>query len=446
MIGVPINSIIIPPTRFRREFDEKKLKELQASIQRIGLLNPITVEQGERLLDGSEEWILRAGERRLRVLQELAKQNIPFKLGDIEYRGGTIPAVNFSELSSLERLEVEVEENTLRTDFTWQERIVALAALHNLRLQHNPKQTITATASEILGRPAVGDQRTVLSDALIIEKHLDDPEVVKAPDAKSALKIIRKKAEIAHRAQLAVNFRPLDNPHTLINQSAETYLPSCPAASFDVILIDPPYGINADNFGSMADTGHSYNDSQETFEAMLKYLPNELARVSKPHAHCYIFCDLRWFAKLELHMVLAGWTTFKTPLIWDKCGTGMLPFPEFGPRRTYESILYAWKGNRRTLVVKNDVIRVPAVKTLLHGAQKPVALYCDLLSRSANPGDRVLDCFGGSGPILVAANNLHLVATYIEQDTAAYNIALQRVAATGFDDGTTMDDGIEISL
>jgi DNA modification methylase len=141
-------------------------------------------------------------------------------------------------------------------------------------------------------------------------------------------------------------------------------------------------------------------------------------------------------------MVLANWTVFPTPLIWDKAN-GMLPFPEHGPRRTYEAILYAWRGDRKTLCIKSDVIRVSPVHDLKVGAQKPVALYLDLLSRSARPGDSVLDCFGGSGPILVAANRMRLAATYIERNEDAYNIALSRSTVMEIDDGGVEQDGLE---
>ena len=75
-----------------------------------------------------------------------------------------------------------------------------------------------------------------------------------------------------------------------------------------------------------------------------------------------------------------------------------------------------------------------------------MALYCDLLSRSVNPGDRVLDCFGGSGPILVAANRMRLVATYIEEKEVPYNIAVARSTVKDIDDGAEEDDGISITV
>ena len=439
MIEVKQDNIVVPENRFRREFDEKKQEELKASILRIGLLHPITLEAKD------DNWLLRAGERRLRVLQSILKEGGTFRCGTKTYTE-SLPAINYNELTELERLEIEVEENVVRADFDWKERTTALADLHKLRKSQNPEQTITATATEVLGRPAKGDQRMVISDSLIISRYLHDPDVAKAKSAVDALKIIKKKTETAHRAKLAISFDAAKNPHKIIKDDARTALAAITTASFDVVVTDPPYGIGAEGFGTMSGEGHDYDDSKKTFEEMLYWLPDELYRVAKERAHCYIFCDIRNFERLHTLMVLAGWNAFNTPIIWDKCGIGMLPHPDYGPRRTHEYIFYAWKGDRKTLVVKSDVLRIPAVKKLSHGAQKPVALYCDLLSRSANAGDTVLDCFGGSGPILVAANNTRTIATYIEKNEDAYNIAIQRATTTGFDDGSEEDDGIEISL
>jgi DNA modification methylase len=54
-------------------------------------------------------------------------------------------------------------------------------------------------------------------------------------------------------------------------------------------------------------------------------------------------------------------------------------------------------------------------------------LYYDLLRRSVSPGDRVLDPFAGSGPILPAAQELKCRATALEIDPAAFGIGVKRL-------------------
>jgi DNA modification methylase len=62
-----------------------------------------------------------------------------------------------------------------------------------------------------------------------------------------------------------------------------------------------------------------------------------------------------------------------------------------------------------------------------HHAQKPIALFVDLLDRSARAGDMVFDPFGGTGTLLAAAHAVKCKATVIEKDEAAYGIAARRL-------------------
>lgn len=425
--------VVIPENRFRREFDEKKLAELKESILRNGLLHPIVVERQ------GEQFVLRAGERRLRAMLAILADNKEIRHGDAT--GFAIPVTDFAELNERERLEIEVEENTIRSDFTWQERTIALQKLHDLRKLQNPAQSITATASEVLGKPAEGGQVTSVSDKLLLAKNMHIPEVANAKTEKEAMKNLRKIAEAGHNAKLAKAALSITTPHTLIKGDSKDVLPKLQSGSFDVIITDPPYGVDAHQFGDMASTGHDYKDSEKNLEGILSWFCDESFRVAKERAHAYVFCDVRRFDRLAVLMLLAGWQVFPTPLIWSKTN-GMLPLPDHGPRRTYECVLYAWKGDRKTLVVKGDVIEVPSVRSLKHGAQKPVALYLDLLSRSARPGDSVLDCFGGTGPVLVAANMMRLTATYVEMAEDSFNIAQLRKDVKEIDDGAEQDDGL----
>lgn len=442
MIWVKADDITIPEGRFREEFDERKMNELYDSIKRVGLINPLTLERQ------GDTWLLRAGERRLRILRKLHAEKIPIRCGtDVSKDGGLVPAVEWSTLTDMQRLEIEIEENLNRADFTFQERSRALARLHEFRKSQNPAHTIQATATEVnRGNTAKGDQISTVSNAIIISKHLNDPDVARAKDEKEALKIIKRKADAIHRAQLATKFDLSKTSHRLIRGNSAQILPTLPDNSFDVILTDPPYGVDADSFGDQSGTGHDYEDSQKHLEEILSWFCDESYRIAKERAHCYLFCDIRRFERIHTLMVLACWKVFPTPLIWYK-GNGMVPLPKHGPKRTYECILYAYKGNRETLVLKNDcIIRIPAVKNIKHGAQKPVALYTDLLSRSANPGDSIIDCFGGTGTILVAANRTKTVATYVEENEDAFNIATSRANIHEIDDGAPEDDGLTIEL
>lgn len=76
IITVPIYNIISGPNQPREFFDEEEIKQMAKSVEKIGLLNPITV----RKFDGKYQII--AGLRRWKVMQELGKKEIQVKVVD----------------------------------------------------------------------------------------------------------------------------------------------------------------------------------------------------------------------------------------------------------------------------------------------------------------------------------------------------------------------------
>ena len=90
-------------------------------------------------------------------------------------------------------------------------------------------------------------------------------------------------------------------------------------------------------------------------------------------------------------------------------------------------ILYAIKGKKKTLGIFPDVVTTFADSNTTHGAQKPVALYSDLLKRSVRPGDKVLDSFAGSGTIFPAAHAAKVMAVGLEQNQQYFGICLTRL-------------------
>lgn len=456
-----LSSIIIPANRQRREFNPQKLEELKASIElsaakNTQLLHPPVLRRGE-----DDSLILVAGETRLKAITDI------FALGgSFRYSGriftaeeGLIPFTDLGELSVLEAKEAELDENIRRMDLTWQEHAAAVKELHELRSaqrsEHNdivagttalcgtpipalPAQTIADTAQEILGR-ADGYYQDTIRKELIVAKHLDNPAVAAAKTVQEAFKILKKEEARAEAAQLAVAMgrTSVEETYEILNMDCLVYMAD-PAnhGKFDVILTDALYGMGADEFGNaggkLSGTTHQYDDSYEAwFELMhgpkgvggwceLSYL------VAKPEAHAYVFCDIDNFHVLKDAMTAAGWDVFRTPLIAFKQNSGRVPRPEHGPRRQYETILYAIKGGKKVNHIYPDVIPCTGDENMGHGAQKPVALFQNLLQRSVKPGDRVLDSFAGSGPLLEAAANCQCYSVLLETVPAYYGMCLKR--------------------
>ena len=419
-----IDAVVVKDNRQRLEFNPVAMLELNKSIEEHGLFHlPIC-----RREDGKV--VLVAGERRLRLLRERHRAGKDTRHGETWIGLGNFLYTDLGELSPIEAFEAELDENIKRTDLTWQETASATGKLHALRsMQAQARgeiQTVTQTAAEVKGKEFVpglklGDSAPEVSQNILLSGYLSDPDVASAKTPKEAMKVVQKKAMDQHRAQLAQQFdleyNPNDPssslPHKFLVGDAFNIMQELPDSTYTVLLTDPPYGIGADTFGDQSGQGHAYTDSHEYFERLINVLATESFRFCTPQAHAYCFCDPRRFTELELAFQLAGWKVWPVPIIWVK-NQGMLPRPEHGPRRCYETVLFASKGDRKTRVLAPDTIIEPGVRGLLHGAQKPASVFKNLLSRSCDPGDQVVDPFCGSGTIFAAANTLKLKATGVE--------------------------------
>lgn len=343
---IPLSDLIIPADRQRRHFDEEALDDLAGSILALGLLHaPVVQDDGRTLV---------AGERRARAIQGLYDLDLPFRYGGAVIPIGFVPVVNVSTLDAISLREAQLQENLIREDLTWGERAAAIAELHALRqaqaTERGDQQTATATAQE-LGGPTVtsGDAVTEVTTSLIVAQHLDDPEIAKASSLKEATKILRQRAQRAHHEELARTYdlKSLSDPHLLIHGDLFVEVPKIAGGSFDCIIMDPPYGVYADEWDNQSAVEHSYVDTPELSDRIIAFIAAESIRVTKPQAHLFCFIDIRRFEDVCRPFRRAGWQVFHTPLIWNRGPEiGLLPWPSWGPRRTYECIIYANKGKR----------------------------------------------------------------------------------------------------
>lgn len=417
MKTIKISDIIIT-NRQRREFNEKALTSLASSIAKKGLLHAVVLRDDEKTLV--------AGERRCRAVDSLSEIFTGITYDGNPVPQGSIPFITLRELSADDLVEVELEENILREDLTWQEEADAIAKLHELRVGQVPTQTFKDTASEITGGKATSNAQTKVRDSIIIRENLSDPEVAKAKSSKEALKIIGKKKQQELTNQLAEQFNITSTPHIFNCGDFRDFKHFIGTGTVDCIVTDPPYGIGADSFGDQAGASHGYNDTPEYFKEILADFIVEAGRVTKDRAHLYLFCDPRWFDHISKALTAYGWDVWSTPLIWDK-GNGMLPRPDHGPRRTYETIVYAIKGNKEVNAVYPDVIDIQGLQSPRYGAEKPVELYENLIRRSCKPGDLIWDAFAGAGPVFPAANRLSVRAVGTEMNEDKFNFAKLRL-------------------
>lgn len=426
-----LKEIIIPPNRQRQEFDQDKLMELAISIQKNGLLHPPVLRTNEL-----GQSILVAGERRLKAMEIIWGLGQLFRYNGIEIAEGMVPFNWLGKLDPIDAYEAELEENIRRTDLTWQEKAAASAQLFELRRLQAEKRNEAPPSIETISAEIAGNVQDTRA-RIMVAKHLDDPDVAKAKSLTEGLKILKRKDELRRSAALAREIGPKFHAglHKLLKGNCIEVMASLPESSFDVILTDPPYGMNAQDFndsGGKAAGAHFYDDSLQNWEALMwKFIPLAY-KVAKPQAHLYMFCDIGNFNILKFIFEKCAeeespWKVFRTPLIWFNPQGMRAPWPEHGPQRKYQTCLYAIKGDKPTRRLAGDVLSFGNDENLNHQAQKPVAVYQELLSRSVVPGDSIIDPFCGTGTIFPAAHELKCIATGIELDEAAFGIAAKRL-------------------
>ena len=462
---IHVSKLYLTPDRQRKDFDPEALGELSTMIGNKGLLHALVTRdlpEGGMLLDAStgqpvatpdpDGRVLVAGERRLRAIRDMWMLG-----GTLVYDGQQIPEnfVPYTSLGSMTELEAEEaewEENYGRKDLTWQEQAAARAKLHRIRSMQAQAQgrlhTVADTAVELTGRSDGSYQETVRKE-IIVAKHLHNPEVAKAKSTEEAFKILKRQENTQRNIVLAqtVGKTFTQSIHEIHNVNCLDWMRTTDQR-FDVILTDPPYGMGADKFGDggngrLANNEHHYKDDFDSWRTLMEQWAPLSFAVAKPEAHAYVFCDIDNFPLLKQIMREAGWYVFRTPFICTKPGSGRVPLPDMGPRRQYETILYAIKGKKKTTAIYPDVITTTADAGLQHGAQKPVALFEDLLRRSVRPGDCVLDSFAGSGTILPAAHTFKCKAVALEMNPEYYGICLKRAQgldgpAMSADEGKTL--------
>jgi DNA modification methylase len=432
--SIPFEDIYVEENRQRKNLSPESLLELAGSITQVGLIHPIVVRR-----DDEGRMVLVAGERRLRSLEYIWNFGQSVRCGEYTLLPNQVPCVFLGEIEPVKAYEIEFEENARRLDLSWQEHAQAVARLAQLKEEIDGETPSPAKLAEEIGLSTSdsgggGSAAQGVRQDIILAKFLNDPDIASAKSRAEGFKILKRKEESQRNAEIGRRIeKTLAGEHRLLKGDCLEILPTLPDGGFDVILSDPPYGMGAQDFGDSGGAGgatgaHFYDDSHEHWIELMSGLRLQLDRVSKPQAHLYLFCDIDRFAALRDFVGASGlWKVFRTPLIWFNPTGSRAPWPQNGPQRKYQLVLYAVKGNRPVTSLIGDVISCSSDPNQGHHAQKPVALYSDLLRRSVRAGDAVLDPFCGSGPVFPAAHGLKCKATGIEIDDAACGIAAKRL-------------------
>ncbi len=218
-----------------------------------------------------------------------------------------------------------------------------------------------------------------------------------------------------------------------------------PDKSVDMIITDPPYGLNY-NDGDLAEKWEKLfggnpsnmkrrphaNDSKEIATALLINLFADAVRILRGSGCCCCCCCCGGGGPKPLFADWALWIDrfigLKQAVVWNKPGLGM----GMHYRRNYEFMLVGqmkgkgkWNGGNKTPNIVTIQKIIPSKKQ--HPTQKPVALFEHFIRLHTDPGDVVLDPFMGSGTAAIAARNLGRKFIGFEIDPQWVRMAVKRL-------------------
>ena len=426
MQTIELSQVVVLPNRQRKEGkDSRDLAELKKGILTKGL------NHAPGLALREEKWTLVFGERRLLAITELHQDGLEFRYNNEPVPHNHLPYVDVGNLSEDNLEEAELEENVLRSNLTWPEETQAKVKILALRKKQNPDITTSAVAEEIVRiqnpEGSIDTERVKLVKMQTVAAHLHNPNVKSQRTLDKAYNVIldQRKAEL--ESQL-LRLSPTNSAHKVIHGDCKIEMRKLEKSSFDLILSDPPYGIDADKMKKEA--MHNYDDSPDTALGLYQDILRVGFHLLKPQGIFFLFCDIEHFISIRTFAEQQALSTWRTPIIWHKGNEGHAPWGKNGFTRTYETILFAVKGQRPLVLNGGPDVRLikrDTVGTKLHGAEKPPELLRWLLQIATRKGDRVLDPCCGSGPIFPAASGLNLSITGIELNEQYYNTSCSRL-------------------
>ena len=176
---------------------------------------------------------------------------------------------------------------------------------------------------------------------------------------------------------------------------------------FDLAIVDPPYGLERLQKGSLRLGGvkGNYKEKLEWDKKPTEEYFNELFRVSK-------------------NQIVWGANNFIMPTseyfcIWNKKQTV----------DNFATAEYAWvsMGLKKPAKMFDYSIHKHNHMDKIHPTEKPIQLYKWLLDNYAKENDKILDTHLGSGSIAIATHDYNFELTACELDKEYYDKAIKRI-------------------
>lgn len=382
-----------PYEKNARTHSKKQIRQIADSIKRFGFTNPILISDDASVI---------AGHGRLEAARLLGI--------------ALVPTVKLSHLSPAERRAYVLADNKLALNAGWDRETLAIELQALVDLEFEVEITGFSLA-EI--------------DLVLDEAHESSPDAGDPVDD-----------EIPPMGDVAVS-RSGDlwelGRHRLICGDARAvpdYSRLLGGEAADLVFTDPPYNVPIE--GHVCGLGRVRHRefamgagemSQSAFTSFLSETLGNAARSCRDGAIAFVCMDWRHIGEL-LAAGNQAFSELKNLCVWNKTNGGMGAF-----YRSKHELVFVFKvgnaphtnsfglgetGRYRTNVWDyagiSSISASRSEELAMHPTVKPVALIADAIRDCTRRGEIVLDCFGGSGSTLIAAEKTGRVARLIEFD------------------------------
>lgn len=368
---------LLPYARNARTHSDAQVAQIAASIAEFGFTNPI--------LAGSDGVIVAAHKLGLEV----------------------VPVVVLDHLSPTQRRALVIADNRIAESAGWDDAMlrIEIAALQDDDFDVSLTGFDADALAELMAGDEPDDEGQTDEDAV--------PEVGESPISRPGdVWLLGQHRLLCGDATVAESYK-----HLLCGQRVQ------------MVWSDLPYNVNYANSAKDKLRGkHRPILNDNLGDGFYDFVYDALSlMLSSCDGAVYIAMSSSELDTLQAAFRAAGgkWSTF---IIWAK-HTFTLGRSDY--QRQYEPILYGWpEGSRRHWCGdrnQGDVwnIKKPA-RNDLHPTMKPVELMERSIRNSSRPGDVVLDCFGGSGSTLIAAQKSARRCFMMELDPKYCDVIIRR--------------------
>jgi hypothetical protein len=340
--------------------------------------------------------VLVSGERRIVACRQLGHTHIACQYTD--------------EVDEHVLHAIELEENIKRKNLEWKDECEAVLQYSELRRLQDPNIKREEIA-EAIGMPI-----TTLNHYTKVARELRQGNelVSAAPKFTTALGIIERASDRKDEAAL-LELQKVEGakkedelPESVLNVSFLEWAMTYTGPKFNFIHCDFPYGIGADKFNQGSATTHGgYDDTEATYWDLCNCLIHSVSRLCLDSCHFMFWFSMHNYQRTIDHFDEVSDIRFDPfPLIWAKSdNVGILPDPQRGPRRIYETCLFGSLGDRKIVRSISNVAFLPTDRSQ-HMSIKPFPVLQNFFRMFVDSSTIMLDPTCGSGSSLRAAESL----------------------------------------